>query len=84
MELYQQMLADKLARNKLGISREQLRIDASSIIHDDCYQAIKEIKEVLETPAATENGCRIKIARIKRVLKEIDVECEDFLGDEMG
>lgn len=67
MELYYQILADYYA--KQGRSNEM--VDATAIVRDRCYQALCNIKEILEDDTLEDPECFYKIEEIVCVLEDL-------------
>ena len=66
MELYQEIMLKYL----LSHNREE-EIDPAEIVHDTAYQALKQIKLILEDDQLDDPECFWKIEQIVRVFEEL-------------
>lgn len=70
MELYEQILVNYLVENmRLG----EL-VDTSMIVHDRCYRALCQIKEILEDDKLEDSECFYKIEEIVCVLEALGTD----------
>ncbi len=64
MELYKQILINVLKKEKAEVYFPDLKIDANEIIELNCYNALSQIKAVLEDSTLADNDCFEKIEKI--------------------
>lgn len=70
MELYHKILADYYAKHGY---LDQM-VDGTAVVRDMCYQAICEIKAVLEDDSLDDSECFMRIERIVCVLEELGLD----------
>ena len=76
MELWKELLAQALSEEEAVITFPQLRLDAAAIVEGQCYQALKQIKEILEDTRLEDSDCFLKIESIISTL--------EILGSDAG
>lgn len=69
MELWKEILAHCLVGEQMEITFPNLQLDASSIVEGQCYQALKQIKELLEDDRLEDRDCFLKIEHIISTLE---------------
>lgn len=72
MELYHEILADYYAEH--GYLDQML--DGTAVVRDMCYQAICQIKAVLEDDTMDDPECFARIERIVCVLEEMGLDAD--------
>lgn len=64
MKLYQEILREVLATEKIEVTFPNLKITAKEIVEMKCYQALEEIKGILENDGLEDKECFEKIEEI--------------------
>lgn len=64
MELYKEILITALENQKIEVYFPELKIDSKNIVELKCYDALKQIKEVLEDSTIDDTECFNKIEKI--------------------
>ncbi len=77
MELYNDILVHALAAEAIRWKLSDFEIDPEKLIEMKCYQAIKEIKAILEEPTPDDAACFWRIEKILCRLEEIGLFCGD-------
>lgn len=74
MDLWKELLCHVLEGEPIEIRFPKApRIE--KLLKDECYQALKEIKSVLEDPMLDDENCFLKVERIIRVLERRGIFC---------
>lgn len=68
MNLYQEILSEILANEKIEVTFPNLNISAKEIVETKCYQALAEIKGILENDKLEDKECFEKIEEILPLL----------------
>lgn len=76
MELWKELLAHFLAGEQTTITFPNLQQDAAAIVEGQCYQALKQIKDILEDDRLEDSDCFLKIEHIISTL--------EILGSDAG
>ena len=71
MELYKEILAKVLEQEEVQITFPNLKVDAADIVEGKCYQALREIKAIIEDDSLTDSECFLKIEAIVCLLEEL-------------
>jgi len=71
MELYKELLARVLEGEEVQVVFPNLKIDAADIVEMKCYQALQEIKAIIEDDSLTDSECYLKIEAIVCLLEEL-------------
>lgn len=71
MELYQEILAAVLAKEKMEIHFPNLKISLAEIVESESYQALQKIKAVINDDSLTESECFMKIEEIICVFEQL-------------
>ena len=61
MKLYQEILREVLANEKIEVTFPNLKITAKEVVEMKCYQALEEIKGILENDGLEDKECFEKI-----------------------
>ena len=64
MELYKEILAKVIQQQQIEITFPYLQIDASEIVHLQCYQALQQIKAIIEDDKLSDFACVEEIVRL--------------------
>lgn len=64
MNLYQEILIHALQKENICITFPDLRITPKEIIEMKCYQALQEIKAIIEDDSLKDNECFLKIEKM--------------------
>lgn len=64
MDLYKELLVHYLKSSRIKVAFPDLKIDVREIIELTCYQALKQIKEIIEDNDLSDEECFIKIEKI--------------------
>lgn len=75
MELYRELLLQYLLNSPCEVRFPGLNFNAAEIINSQCYQALKQIKKVLEDDHLSDPECFEKIERIIRILEQNGISC---------
>ncbi len=75
MDLYHELLAHMLANEELHITFPNLQIPTKNLIHDACYNALCEIKSVLENDDLSDPECFDRIEEIVRIYEQLGTSC---------
>ena len=70
MELYKELLINVLQNQKIEVSFPDLEMDVKKISELKCYQALCQIKEVLEDDTLEDSECFEKIERIVCIFED--------------
>ena len=70
MELYKELLINALDGQKIEVTFPNLKINAEKIVELKCYNALKQIKEVLEDESLEDKECFDRIERIICILEK--------------
>lgn len=76
MEFWKEILAHYLSGQQANIIFPNLQLDSSAIVEGQCYQALMQIKEILEDDTLEDTECFLKIEYIVSAL--------EFLGSGAG
>lgn len=71
MDLYKELLVNYLKSSRIEVAFPDLKIDAREITELICYQALQQIKEIIEDKDLSDEECFIKIEKIVCVLESI-------------
>ena len=71
MDLYQEILSKALEYETVEVTFPNLQINAAEIVRMHCYQALREIKAILEDECLDDAACCMKIEEILCVLEGI-------------
>ena len=75
MELYKEILIKNTMEKAILNSLEAIEHNASDIVQSACYQAIAEIKAVLEDDSMDDKTCFWRIDEIIRVFDRLGSPC---------
>lgn len=64
MELYEEILATRLASEKMEITFPNLKISAAEIVQKECYRVLNKIKAVIEDDSLEDRECFMRIEKI--------------------
>ena len=62
--LYQQILTQICAKEKIEVSFPNLTLDAEALVHDTCYQILQRIAEIIRDDTLEDPECFMKIEEI--------------------
>lgn len=71
MELYKEILIHALMEEKMEITFPALKMDSTQIVEGVCYNALLQIKDVLNDESLDDAECFEKIERIVCVFERI-------------
>lgn len=71
MELWKEILAQYLARESAQIIFPNLKLDPAAIVEGECYQALRNIKAILEDDHLKDQECFLKIEEIVSTLETL-------------
>ncbi|MGM9562695.1 MAG: hypothetical protein ACI3VQ_01280 [Faecousia sp.] len=71
MELYQELLIQLLSREHIQVTFANLHISAKDLIEATAYQALCEIKRILEDESLEDHDCFLKIEEIIRLFEDL-------------
>ena len=71
MQLYQEILAAVLAKEKVQITFPNLNINLTEMIESESYQALQKIKAVITDDSLTDSECFMKIEEIINILETL-------------
>lgn len=71
VELYQEILAAVLAKEKMEIHFPNLKISPAEIVESESYQALQKIKAVIMDDSLTDSECFMKIEEIICIFEKI-------------
>ncbi len=74
MELCKQILTEAFRSGIVEVRFPDLECDLSKIVESTCYQALKEIKEILNDDTLTDEDCFNKIEEIVCVLEDYGMD----------
>lgn len=74
MELYERVLLQLLMKERVKISFPDLRVNTDTLLNSAFYQALCEIKEIIDAPSLDTSG-RSQIHAIIRVFEKLGSEC---------
>ena len=75
MDFYEEMLVEILGQNKFKLILNNLDWPLEEVIENKCYQALKEIKEILENDVLNDQECFAKIEAIISVFEGLGSGC---------
>ena len=73
MELWQELFYNILKNEAMEIHFPQIR-DISELVQTKCYQALWEIKQILNDDTLTDKECFMKIEEIIFVFEKLDCQ----------
>jgi hypothetical protein len=73
MELWQELFYNILKNEAMEIHFPQIR-DISELVQTKCYQALWEIKQILNDDTLTDKECFMKIEEIICVFEKLDCQ----------
>ena len=73
MELYAEILAHYLSQQQAHILFPSLRLNAKEIVKLQCYEALCQIKAVLDDDSTEDKDCFERIEQILCALEEIGI-----------
>lgn len=71
MEFWKEILARYLAEKDAQITFPNLTLDSAAIVEGQCYQALKQIKHILEDDRLENRECFLKIEEIVSTLERL-------------
>ena len=71
MEFYKYLLAKLLENEEIKIVFPSLKISPSEMVEMRCYNALNEIKAIIEDDGYTDEECFLKIERIVCLLEDL-------------
>ena len=71
MELYRDLLVKLLENEEIGIEFPNLSITLSELVEMRCYNALKEIKAIIEDDRYSDKECFMKIEKIVCLLEDL-------------
>lgn len=71
MQLYQEILAAVLAKEKVQITFPNLNINLTEMIESESYQALQKIKAVITDDSLTDSECFMKIEEIINIFETL-------------
>ena len=71
MELYKQILIRLLADEKIDVTFANVTLDINRIVKDICYQALCEIKAVVENDDLDDEECFMRIEKIVHIYESL-------------
>ena len=71
MELYIEILAHYLSKKNAHIIFPNLQLNAKEIVEIQCYQALQQIKSIIEDDSLEDDACFARIEEIVCTLEEI-------------
>ena len=71
MDLYKELSVNYLKSSRIKVAFPDLKIDVREIIELTCYQALQQIKEIIEDNDLSDEECFIKIEKIVCVFESI-------------
>lgn len=64
MELYEEILAKRLASERMEIAFPDLRVNAAEIVQMECYKVLQKIKAIMEDDSLDDGECFMRIEKI--------------------
>lgn len=64
MELYKELLINALDSQRIEVTFPELKIDAKTIVELKSYDALRQIKQVIEDDSLKDDACFERIERI--------------------
>ena len=71
MELYKEILAQTLSKQRMEIRFPDLHMDAAQIVELECYKALQTIKAIIEDDSLEDEACFQKIEDIVCIFEEL-------------
>ncbi len=71
MKLFKEILIEVLQNEKVEVSFPNLTYDANSVVEMVCYDALKEIKAIIEDDSLEDSDCFLKIEEVIQVLERM-------------
>ena len=71
MELYRDLLIKLLENEEIKIEFPNLNVSPSELIEMRCYNALKEIKAIIEDDRYSDKECFMKIEKIVCLLEDL-------------
>lgn len=71
MELYRDLLIKLLENEEIKIEFPNLNVSPSELIEMRCYNALKEIKAIIEDDSCIDEECFMKIEKIVCLLEDL-------------
>lgn len=71
MELFMDILCKAMGRKGTDLAWPYFQVDASQLVELVCYQALREIKAILEDEDLEDCECFMKIEKIVRILEQM-------------
>ena len=71
MELYQEILVSILQSEDINVTFPNLKVDAESIVENECYKSLLAIKRIIENDNLSDKECFAKIEEIVSVFESI-------------
>ena len=75
MELYQELLIQLLSKEHIQITFPNLEVSAKDLLEAASYQALCEIKRILEDEALEDHDCFQKIEEVVRLFEDLGSTC---------
>ena len=72
MELYRDLLVKLLENEEIRIEFPNLSISLSELVEMRCYNALKEIKAIIEDDRYSDKECVMKIEKIVCLLEDLE------------
>ena len=73
MELYEELLICKLAKGEIKLVVQ----DSSALVESACYQALCQIKKILQDETLEDHSCFLKIEEVICLLEDLGIDCGD-------
>lgn len=74
MKLYADILAHYLSNEDAQIRFPDLQLNAKEIVEMQCYQALRQIKSIIENDALADAECFMKIEEIICALEALGID----------
>ena len=71
MELCKDILAELLEREKIEVTFPDFKEDISKIFESKCYNALMQIKEILQDDSLSDEDCFLKIESIVSTFEQL-------------
>ncbi len=71
MELYSEIIRHLLETGRLPLVSVQPKFDVGKLIQSECYQALRQIKSIIEDDGLDDPACFQKIEAIVRVFETL-------------
>lgn len=71
MELYQEILSNVLSKQEIKVTFPTLKLSAKEIVEMECYQALTQIKAIIEDDSLADTECFAKIEAIVSTFEQL-------------